>query len=41
MELSNDLRNLPAGGDETKITKEIFQYIVIKLGEENFGIDKL
>lgn len=39
MELSNDLRNLPAGGDETKITKEIFQYIVIKLGEENFGID--
>ncbi len=39
MELSNDLGNLPAGGDETKITKEIFQYIVIKLGEENFGID--
>lgn len=39
MELSNDLRNLPAGGDETKTTKEIFQYIVIKLGEENFGID--
>lgn len=39
MELSNDLRNLPAGGDETKITREIFQYIVIKLGEENFGID--
>ncbi|MCR5740788.1 MAG: chemotaxis protein CheW [Lachnospiraceae bacterium] len=39
MELSNDLRNLPAGGDETKIIKEIFQYIVIKLGEENFGID--
>ena len=39
MELSNDLRNLPAGGDETKITKEIFQYIVIKLGEENFGMD--
>ena len=39
MELSNDLRNLPANGDETKIIKEIFQYIVIKLGEENFGID--
>jgi purine-binding chemotaxis protein CheW len=39
MELSNDLRNLPASGDETKIIKEIFQYIVIKLGEENFGID--
>ena len=39
MELSNDLGNLPAGGDETKITREIFQYIVIKLGEENFGID--
>ena len=39
MELSNDLRNLPSGGDEAKTSKEIFQYIVIKLGEENFGID--
>ena len=39
MELSNDLKNLPASGDETKIIKEIFQYIVIKLGDENFGID--
>ena len=39
MELSNDLKNLPASGDETKIIKEIYQYIVIKLGDENFGID--
>ena len=39
MELSNELKNLPASGDETKIIKEIFQYIVIKLGDENFGID--
>ena len=39
MELSNDLKNLPASGDETKIVKEIFQYIVISLGDEDFGID--
>ena len=39
MELSNDIKNLPADGDETKIIKQVFQYIVISLGDENFGID--
>ena len=39
MELSNDLKNLPASGDETKIVKEIFQYRVISRGDEDFGID--
>jgi purine-binding chemotaxis protein CheW len=39
MELSNDLGNLPSAGSETKKTKETFQYIVIKLGSEDFGID--
>ena len=39
MELSNDVKNLPADGDETKIIKQVFQYIVISLGDENFGID--
>ena len=39
MEVSNDLKNLHPSGDETKIVKEIFQYIVISLGDEDFGID--
>ena len=39
MELSNDLKNLPASGDETKIVQEVYQFIVIRLGDENFGID--
>ena len=40
MELSNDVKNLlPDDGDETKIIKQVFQYIVISLGDENFGID--
>ncbi len=39
MELSNDLKNLPVSGDETKIVQEIYQFIVIRLGDENFGID--
>ena len=39
MELSNDIKNLPASGDETKIVKQTYQFIVITLGDENFGID--
>lgn len=37
--LSNFSNNLPADGDETKVTEATFQYIVIRLGEEQYGID--
>ena len=38
LSLNNKL-NLPENGDETKIVEETFQYIVIRLGEEQYGID--
>lgn len=38
-QLSLNNNNLPADGDETKIVDETFQYIVIRLGEEQYGID--
>ncbi len=31
--------NLPENGDETKIVEVTYQYIVIRLGEEQYGID--
>jgi len=39
MDFNNDNKNLPANGDETKVTKNVYQYVVITLGKENFGID--
>lgn len=33
------LANLPADGDETKIVTEMLQFIVIRLGDEEYGID--
>ncbi|MCR5427216.1 MAG: chemotaxis protein CheW [Lachnospiraceae bacterium] len=39
MEQLSNINNLPADGDETKIIKEILQYIVIRLGDEEYGID--
>lgn len=38
-QLSVNNNNLPADGDETKIVTVTLQYIVIKLGEEQYGID--
>ncbi len=38
-QLSVNNLNLPENGDETKIVEETFQYIVIRLGEEQYGID--
>ena len=36
---TNNNLNLPEDGDETKIVDVTFQYIVIRLGEEQYGID--
>ena len=36
---TNNKLNLPEDGDETKIVDVTFQYIVIRLGEEQYGID--
>ena len=38
-QLSVNNLNLPENGDETKIVDVTFQYIVIRLGEEQYGID--
>ncbi len=38
-QLSTTTQNLPADGDETKIVTETIQYIVIRLGGEQYGID--
>ncbi|MCR4616601.1 MAG: chemotaxis protein CheW [Lachnospiraceae bacterium] len=35
----NNNLNLPEDGDETKIVDVTFQYIVIRLGDEQYGID--
>ncbi len=35
----NNRLNLPENGDETKIVDVTYQYIVIRLGEEQYGID--
>lgn len=39
MEQLSTMKNLPANGDETQIITEIKQYIVIRLGDEEYGID--
>ncbi len=36
---TNAIQNLPADGDETKIVKKTYQFIVVSLGEEDYGID--
>ena len=38
-QLSVNNNNLPADGDETKIVDPTHQFIVIRLGEEQYGID--
>ncbi|MBR1860357.1 MAG: purine-binding chemotaxis protein CheW [Lachnospiraceae bacterium] len=38
LSVNNNL-NLPENGDETKIVDVTFQYIVIRLGDEQYGID--
>lgn len=39
MEQLSNVNQAPANGDETKVSYETMQYIVIRLGEENYGID--
>ncbi|MCR5802049.1 MAG: chemotaxis protein CheW [Lachnospiraceae bacterium] len=36
---TNSIANLPDDGDETKIVIQTYQYIVIRLGDEDYGID--
>lgn len=38
-QLSVNNNNLPDNGDETKVVAATLQYIVIRLGEEQYGID--
>ena len=36
---TTNTNNLPENGDETKIVEVTYQYIVIRLGDEQYGID--